>query len=113
MVSFRSRSETIFYYSSSGFTTYSTKSQKRHVQPISCKVVDKTVIFFEGRHVHRQRQRQTNFADTKVQFLSLGLTEENDLQEWLAPLGQDLLIIKKEFDDLDERVSVWICWLCR
>ncbi len=42
----------------------------------------------------------------KVAFSSLGLTERNDLQEWLAhspsALGQDLLIIQKEFDGFDE-----------
>ena len=42
----------------------------------------------------------------KVQFSSLGLTERNDLQEWLAhapsALGQELLIIQKEFDGFDE-----------
>ena len=42
----------------------------------------------------------------KIEFSSLGLTERNDLQEWIAhcpsALGQELLIIQKEFDGFDE-----------
>jgi hypothetical protein len=42
----------------------------------------------------------------QVRFSDLGLTERNHLQEWLAnqpdALGEDLLIIQKEFDGFDD-----------
>ena len=42
----------------------------------------------------------------EVSFLELGFTERNHLQEWLAnqpdALGEDLLIIQKEFDGFDD-----------
>ena len=50
---------------------------------------------------------------TEVNFADLGLTERSDLQEWIAAkpdiLGDDLLIIGKEFRDFDrtdERVDL-------
>ncbi len=43
---------------------------------------------------------------TQVDFSSLGLQERTDIQEWIADnpgiLGEDLLIIAKEFSDFDE-----------
>jgi hypothetical protein len=42
----------------------------------------------------------------KMKFSELGVTERNHLQEWLAnqpdALGEDLLIIQKEFDGFDD-----------
>lgn len=39
-------------------------------------------------------------------FSELGLTERNHLQEWIAKmpesLGEELLVIQKEFDGFDE-----------
>ena len=45
----------------------------------------------------------------KCSFKSLGMDERNNLQEWIAKepssLGEDLLIIQKEFDGFSDKRS--------
>ncbi|NML14507.1 DUF4268 domain-containing protein [Azohydromonas caseinilytica] len=54
--------------------------------------------------IHRQTNRIT--ALSQVTFSELGFTERAHLQEWLAnqpdALGEELLIIQKEFDGFDD-----------
>lgn len=50
----------------------------------------------------------------KKTFTELGIKEREHLQEWIAnqpiALGEDLLIIQKEFDGFsDTRERGWIC----
>ena len=49
----------------------------------------------------------------KRTFKSLGLDERHNLQEWIAKepssLGEELLIIQKEFDGFVIHANDWIC----
>lgn len=47
-------------------------------------------------------------------FSELGFTERKSLQEWLAhepsALGEELLIIQKEFDGFEDTRNALTCW---